>query len=120
MAQMHDRFPVLSRGSARARPLLAMAVAMGLAAVVPQVAEAQVSTITVTGSTPGLTQGTLTGSVGGFTGGYVSVFYVPTASGTFTFGQSSAPFDSVMFLATGVFSPANPGAVIGQVDDSDG
>lgn len=132
MAQMHDRFPTSSRGSARARPLVAAAMAAGLAAVVPQATEAQVSTITVTDSTPGLTQGTMTGGAsalfqvagltgGGTTRGFVSVFYVPTASGTFTFGQTSAPFDSVMFLATGVFNPASPATgVLGLSDDSDG
>lgn len=57
MAQMHDRFPTSSRGSARARPLVAAAMAAGLAAVVPQATEAQVSTITVTDSTPGLSRG---------------------------------------------------------------
>ena len=132
MAQMHDRFPTSSRGSARARPLVAAAMAAGLAAVVPQATEAQVSTITVTDSTPGLTQGTMTGGAsalfqvagltgGGTTRGFVSVFYVPTASGTFTFGQTSAPFNSVMFLATGVFNPASPATgVLGLSDDSDG
>ena len=133
MPLMHDKNSAPAARAARGLPLMGAALALGVAAMaVPHVSRAQVSTITVTGTTPGLTQGTITGgagglgSIGGLSGGsttrgFVSVFYVPTASGTFTFGQTSAPFDSVMFLATGVYNPASPAAGVTVLsDDSDG
>lgn len=84
-------------------------------------ANAQLQTLTLTASTPGLTQGTFNigsgalfnvgqlSATGSSTFNYTSVFFLPTASQSYTFGQSSAPVDTVMFLTQGVFDPAHPG-----------
>lgn len=62
---------------------------------------------------------------GGFSGGdttyrFVSQGFRPASSGDFTFGQTSAPFDSAMIVYAGTFDPTNPGAnLLAFNDDSD-
>lgn len=51
---------------------------------------------------------------------FATVSFVPTASGAYTFGQSSAPVDTVMVLYQGAFNPASPstGALVSNDDTS--
>ncbi|MDP1651913.1 MAG: autotransporter outer membrane beta-barrel domain-containing protein [Rhodocyclaceae bacterium] len=51
---------------------------------------------------------------------YATVFFVPTTSASYTFGQTAAPVDTVMILYQGVFNPASPntGALVGNDDTS--
>lgn len=57
-------------------------------------------------------------SVGGNTFDFATVYFVPTNTASYTFGQSSAPVDTVMILYNGVFDAANPGnlALVGNDD----
>jgi outer membrane autotransporter protein len=49
---------------------------------------------------------------------YASVFFVPSSSGSYTFGQTEAGTDTVMILYTGIFNPTTPGtgALVGNDD----
>lgn len=60
----------------------------------------------------------LTAGVNNFN--YAAVFFQPTNSGSYTFGQTAAPVDTVMIVYSGVFNPATPGAgaLVGN-DDTD-
>jgi outer membrane autotransporter protein len=51
---------------------------------------------------------------------YATVFFVPSASGSYTFGQTAAPVDTIMVLYQGVFNPSSPatGALVGNDDTS--
>lgn len=51
---------------------------------------------------------------------YATVYFVPTLTRTYTFGQTSAPVDTVMILYDGVFDATAPGAgaVAGNDDTS--
>jgi len=53
---------------------------------------------------------------------YATVFFVPTTSAAYTFGQTAAPVDTVMILYQGVFNPASPntGALAANDDTSSG
>lgn len=100
-------------------------------ALAPIVAYGEATLLTVDANTPGLSQGTFLGTSGGLwsTGGlsgsssrnYVSVFFVPPTTRTYTLGQASAPVDTVMILTQGVFDPLTPatGALVVN-DDSNG
>jgi outer membrane autotransporter protein len=51
---------------------------------------------------------------------YATVYFVPSNTGNYKFGQSSAPVDTVMILYAGIFNASNPGAsaLVGN-DDTD-
>ena len=52
---------------------------------------------------------------------YNSQFFTPASSGTYTFGTSSAAFDTVLIFYTGAFNSANPSAnAVAINDDSSG
>lgn len=49
---------------------------------------------------------------------YSAVVFTPTEDGTYSFGQTYSPVDTIMILYTGIFDPANPGigALVGNDD----
>jgi len=51
---------------------------------------------------------------------YAAIEFTPTASGTYYFGQTSSPSDTVMILYSGIYDPTNPGtgALVGNDDTS--
>jgi len=51
---------------------------------------------------------------------YSAIIFTPTSSGSFTFGQTYAPSDTVMILYNGVYDPTSPGsgAIVGNDDTS--
>jgi outer membrane autotransporter protein len=51
---------------------------------------------------------------------YATVYFVPTNTATYKFGQSSAPVDTVMILYGGIFNASSPGAlaIVGNDDTS--
>lgn len=51
---------------------------------------------------------------------FATVSFVPTTSAAYTFGQSSAPVDTVMVLYLGAFNPASPSAGVLQTNDDTG
>ena len=57
---------------------------------------------------------------GGNSYNYATVFFVPSTSGSYSFGQISAPVDTVMILYTGIFNPNSPsnGLAAGNDDTS--
>jgi methionine-rich copper-binding protein CopC len=83
--------------------------------------EAQPTDFSITGATPGLTQGTFTiqttslaavsdlSAAGAASRQYYSVFFTPSSSQSYVFGQTFSAQDTVMFLVSGVFDPNNPG-----------
>ena len=48
-------------------------------------------------------------SSGSGTYNYASVFFTPSATQTYTFGMTSAAFDPVMAVYTGIFNSSSPG-----------
>lgn len=63
--------------------------------------------------------GQLTGA--GSTYNYASQLFTPSATGSYTFGMSSAPNDTVLILYQGAYNPAAPGTnALALNDDSDG
>jgi outer membrane autotransporter protein len=64
----------------------------------------------------------LGGLVGtGNTYNYAAQLFTPSATGSYTFGMSSAPVDTVLILYTGSYDPANPSTnAVALNDDSDG
>ena len=48
-------------------------------------------------------------SAGSGTFNYASVFFTPSATQTYTFGMTSAAFDPVMAVYTGIFNSSSPG-----------
>jgi outer membrane autotransporter protein len=59
-------------------------------------------------------------STGGNTFNYATVYFVPTNTATYKFGQTSAPVDTVMIVYAGIFNSATPGtgALAGNDDTS--
>lgn len=53
---------------------------------------------------------------------YSAIIFTPTSSGSFTFGQTYAPSDTVMILYNGVYDPSSPGtgAIVGNDDTAQG
>lgn len=114
-----------------------LVVAMALAAIASSMA-------TPAGAAPTLTEFTLNTGVSGVTTGtfsitsghlddlgqltgagstynYASQLFTPSASGSYTFGMSSAPNDTVLILYQGAYNPAAPGTnAIALNDDSNG
>jgi hypothetical protein len=88
-----------------------------LAFLAAQPAVAQVNYLTAgpSNSTSGLMQnyspglGNTVDNLGGsgYYRNYMSVYYVPTATATFTFGQTQSAVDTAMILYSGRFDPAN-------------
>lgn len=84
-------------------------------------AVAQVNTIELTGSTPGLTAGSFSissaglsnlnalNSAGSVARQYYSVFFTPSSTQQYKFGQTFSSVDTVMFISTAEFNPSNPG-----------
>jgi len=57
----------------------------------------------------------------GQTYNFASQTFTPSANGSYTFGMSSAPNDTVLILYSGSYNPASPAAnVVALNDDSDG
>jgi len=78
--------------------------------------------ITGTFSTGAVTLSTTVNLAGtGYTYNYASQSFTPTATGSYTFGMSSAPVDTVLILYSGSYNPASPTTnVVALNDDSDG
>lgn len=57
-------------------------------------------------------------SAGGNNFNYAAVTFTPTESGTYSFGQTSSPADTVMILYNGIYDPTLPGsgALVGNDD----
>ncbi|MGE3657816.1 MAG: VCBS domain-containing protein, partial [Mycolicibacterium sp.] len=64
---------------------------------------------TISLSNPSLvTQGTFTRPGATGTYNYVAVTFTPTSTASYSFGQTSAPVDTFMYLYSGAFNPASP------------
>ena len=123
------RAAACSRGLCAAALALLVAVAAG-----PPAAAAPVLTeFTLSAGTPGVSTGTFQTATGtlwsvaqlssgsGRTYNYASQLFTPSASGSFTFGMSSAPNDTVLVLYQGSYNPASPGTnAVALNDDSNG
>lgn len=102
-----------------------MAVAFPVHSALAQVTYFSVNSGNATTGTMNLSASSLGGSILPISSGsnpfnYATVFFVPTTSASYTFGQTAAPVDTIMILYQGVFNPASPntGALVGNDDTS--
>lgn len=117
------------------KPLARVLAGIGLGACIaisPAFAASTLTSFTLNTGVTGVSTGTFsvgsstlssTGDLAGSgnTFNYASQLFTPSATGSYTFGMSSAPNDTVLILYSGSHNPASPTTnVVALNDDSDG
>lgn len=84
---------------------------------------------TIDSTTPGVTTGTFSifdtnlflaaqlSVSGSSTYNYAAIFFNPTLTQSYSFGQIAAPVDTIMIIYSGIFDPASPGTNALTLDD---